>query len=199
MCSSRYARRPRAGRGPQSRCRARRRARGARRATRRRHGPPGREARPGRASAGRRTTSRTATAEARAFLVRPGDEPHRQRRRAVLGKAPQRFETCKHVQAAVEPTSVRDRIQVPADHQHAVGRAGQGEPLIAGLVDRLGGAGLPGAARAGILAPVPRCPSRRPAERPRRSRSATAAHEARRRCVRGRAARGEDTTQFALW
>ncbi len=42
-----------------------------------------------------------------------------------------------HVEAAVEPAAVRHRVDVAADQQRALGRAGEREPLVSRLVDLL--------------------------------------------------------------
>ena len=57
-------------------------------------------------AAGRRGAEERA-AEPRTLLVRPVDEPHGERRRPVLGDAPQHLDGSEHVQAAVEPATVR--------------------------------------------------------------------------------------------
>ena len=88
-----------------------------------------------RAGRGRRAEERPA--EARPLLVGPGDEPHRHRRLALGGDAPDHLDAGEHVQAAVEPAAVRHRVQVAADQQRAVGGAGEREPLVARLVDLL--------------------------------------------------------------
>ena len=74
-----------------------------------------------RARRGRRAEERAA--EARALLVGPVDEPHRDRRLALLGDPAQHLDAGEHVQAAVEPAAVRHRVDVPADQQRALGRA----------------------------------------------------------------------------
>ena len=48
------------------------------------------------------------------------DEPHRDRRLALLRDPPQHLDAGDHVQAAVEPAAVRHRVDVPADQQRAL-------------------------------------------------------------------------------
>ena len=118
--------------------------------------------------------------EARTLLVGPVDEPHRQRRRALGGDAPQHLDAGHHVQAAVEPAAVRHRVDVTADQERALGRARQREPLVPGLVDLvLGEVQLPAQP---FARPLPTSPSRRRAGRRSRRRSARGARAARRRC-----------------
>ena len=113
----------------------------------------------------RRGRAEERAAEARALLVGPVDEPHRERRRALLGDPPQHLDAGHDVQAAVEPAAVRHRVDVAADQQRALGGAAEREPLVAGLVDLLlDGAGRR-ACRAATPAPAPTSPSRRRAGR----------------------------------
>ena len=93
-----------------------------------------------RAGCGRRAEERTA--EARAFLVRPVDEPHGERRRALGGDPAQHLDAGDDVEAAVEPAAVRHRVDVPADQERTLGGAAKREPLVARLVDLLRRAGL---------------------------------------------------------
>ena len=51
------------------------------------------------------------------------------------------LDTGHHIQRPVEPAAVRDGVDVPADQQRAFRVARQREPLVAGGVDRLLGAG----------------------------------------------------------
>ena len=76
-------------------------------------------------------------AEARALLIRPIDEPHRHRRRAVRGDPPQNLSARHDVEAAVQPAAVRYRVDVPADEQRLLRCTRKREPLVAGLVDLL--------------------------------------------------------------
>ena len=76
-------------------------------------------------------------AEARALLVGPVDEPHGDRRLALLGQPSQHLDAAHDVEAAVEPAAVRHGVDVAADEQRALGGAAQREPLVAGLVDLL--------------------------------------------------------------
>ena len=92
--------------------------------------------------AGGRRRAEERAPEARALLVGPVDEPHRHRRRALGGDPPQHLDAGHDVQAAVEPAAVRDRVDVAADQQRALGGAPQREPLVARLVDLLDRAGL---------------------------------------------------------
>ena len=81
-----------------------------------------RAARPGPPSspaAARRAEQRAP--EARALLVGPVDEPDRHRRLALLGDPAQHLDAGHHVQAAVEPAAVRDRVDVAADQERALG------------------------------------------------------------------------------
>jgi hypothetical protein len=92
-----------------------------------------------RARGGRRAEQRAP--EARAFLVRPGDQPDRDRRLSLRGDSPHDLDAGEHVETAVEPPAVRHRVHVAADHQLLVRGAPQREPLVAGFVDVLDGAG----------------------------------------------------------
>ena len=93
--------------------------------------------------AGGRARAEEAAAEARALLVGPVDEPHRDRRRPFVGDAPQHLGAGDDVEAAVEPAAVRHRVDVAADEDGALRLAGEREPLVAGRVDRLLGARCP--------------------------------------------------------
>ena len=79
--------------------------------------------------------------EARALLVGPADEPDRERRRAVSSDPPQDLDPGDDVERSVEPAAVGHRVDVPSDDERALGLAPKGEPLVAGLVDLLFGAG----------------------------------------------------------
>ena len=91
--------------------------------------------------AGGRRGAEERAAEAGALLVGPVDEPHGQRRRPLLGDAPQHLDCRDDVEAAVEPAAVRHRIDVAAEQERALRLARQREPLVPGLVDLLLGAG----------------------------------------------------------
>ncbi len=80
--------------------------------------------------------SEEAAPEARTLLVGPVDEAKRDRRRALGGDAPENFDTGDHVQRSVQPTPVRNRVDVSADEYRTFGVAGEREPLIARGVDR---------------------------------------------------------------
>src|SRR5581483_2214094 len=73
----------------------------------------------------------------RALLVRPVDEPHRHGRLALPGHATQYLHPGEDVEAAVEPAAVRNRVDVAADQQRALGGSGQREPLVPRRVDLL--------------------------------------------------------------
>ena len=75
-----------------------------------------------------------AAPEARAFFVRPIDQPDGDGRRAFAGDTAQHFHPGEHVQAAVEPAAVGHGIHVPADQQFALGFAAQGRPGVARFV-----------------------------------------------------------------
>ena len=92
-----------------------------------------------RAGGGARPEQRAA--EARPLLVGPAHEPDGDGRRAALGDAAQHLDARDDVEGAVEPAPVRDGVDVPADQQGPLGIAPQREPLVAGLVDLLDGAG----------------------------------------------------------
>ena len=113
-------------------------------------------------------------AEARAFLVGPVDEPHRDRRLALLGDPTQHLDAGDDVQASVEPAAVRHRVDVAADEDGALRVAAEREPLVPRLVD-LSSARVPRACRAATRAPAPTSPSRRRAARRSRRRSAPGA------------------------
>ena len=74
-----------------------------------------------RAGCGRRAEERAA--EARSFLVRPVDEPHGQRRRALGGDPAQHLDAGDDVEAAVEPAAVRHRVDVATDQKRTLGGA----------------------------------------------------------------------------
>src|SRR6478735_1180428 len=90
--------------------------------------------------AGGRRGAEQRAAEAGALLVGPAHEPHGQRRRPLFGDAPQHLDGREHVEAAVEPASVRHGIDVAAEQERALRLARQREPLVPGLVDLLLGA-----------------------------------------------------------
>ena len=90
--------------------------------------------------AGRRGAEERA-AEPGALLVGPVHEPHRQRQCPLLRDAPHHLDAGEDVEAAVEPAAVRHRVDVAPDEERALRGAGQREPLVAGLVDLLLGAG----------------------------------------------------------
>jgi hypothetical protein len=73
--------------------------------------------------------------EARALLVGPADEPHRDRRRAFLRDPPQHLRAGDHIERAVEPAPVRDRVEVPTDDQRPFRLPGHGPPLVPRLVE----------------------------------------------------------------
>jgi hypothetical protein len=74
-------------------------------------------------------------AETRAFLIRPIDETHRERRLAAVLRADpaQNLDTREHVEAAVEPAAIWHRVHVPADKQRALGFAAQRRPRVSRL------------------------------------------------------------------
>ena len=71
--------------------------------------------------AGSRARAEQAAAEARALLVGPVDEAHRDGRRPLLGHAAQHLDARDDVEAAVEPASVRHRVDVAADEHRSLG------------------------------------------------------------------------------
>jgi hypothetical protein len=87
-----------------------------------------------RARGGTRPEQRTP--EARALLVGPADEPHGDRWLALLRDSAEHLGAGDHVQRAVEPAAVRDRVEVAADQQLLVGAAVERPPLVARLVER---------------------------------------------------------------
>jgi hypothetical protein len=75
-----------------------------------------------------------AAAEAEPLLVGPVDEPDGRLRPTLLSDPAQDLEPREHVQAAVEPASVGDGVEMSAHQDCAVRVAGQRRPEIAGLV-----------------------------------------------------------------
>ena len=74
-----------------------------------------------RAGGGRRAEERAP--EAGALLVGPVDEPHGQRRRALLRDPPQHLGCGDDVQAAVEPAAVRNRVDMAAEHERLLAQS----------------------------------------------------------------------------
>ena len=83
----------------------------------------------------RRRRAEQRAAEARALLVGPVHQPDGRRRLPVLGEPPHHLHPGHHVQAAVEPAAVRDRVDVPADQHRPLRRPAQRPPLVARLVE----------------------------------------------------------------
>ena len=135
-CGARDRRRPcRAGSVRRARGRGRRRSRRARRGARSRRGRSAAAARPGRSS------SPTAAEEPKS--ERPKRAPSSSAQltsRTVtggvpsLGDPPQHLGAGDDVEAAVEPAAVRDRVDVAADQDGALGLAAQRPPVVAGCV-----------------------------------------------------------------
>ena len=63
------------------------------------------------------------------------------RRLPSVGDPPQHLDPGEHVQTAVEPAAVRNRVECPPIIKRPIGGAAQREPLVARLVDLLLGAG----------------------------------------------------------
>ena len=82
---------------------------------------------------GERRRAEQASAEARAFFVRPVHQPDRHRRPAVVfvRESAQHFQRRQHVQTAIQPAAVGHRIQMPADDQRLLRFAAQRDPAIA--------------------------------------------------------------------
>ncbi len=77
-----------------------------------------------------------AASETRAFLVGPIDELHGDWRLAVVlrGDATQDFESRENIERSIEPATVRDGIQMPANEQRPFGSPFQRDPIISGGV-----------------------------------------------------------------
>ena len=73
-------------------------------------------------------------AEPCSLLVGPVDQPYRDGWGAGFGDAPQHLGAGDDVQAAVEPTAVRDRVDVATDQDSAVRIAPQRPPVVPGRV-----------------------------------------------------------------
>ena len=76
-----------------------------------------------------------AASEARALLVGPVDETNGHGRSAFLRNAAEDLDAAHDVEGAVEPATVRDGVDVPAEQDRALGLPGEREPLVAGGVD----------------------------------------------------------------
>ena len=120
--------------------------------------------------------------EARALLVGPVDEPHRERRRPVLGDSPQHLDRGDDVEAAVEPAAVRHGVDVPAEKKRTIRLSEKREPLVAASsISSMAPVEATLSRSHGARAPTSRS-TRRAARRSRR-RSAPAAPSAPRRSV----------------
>ena len=74
------------------------------------------------------------SAETETLLVGPVHERHRYRRRTLLADAPQHLECRDNIKAAIQPTSVLDRVEVPAEQHRPTRRAAVGRPEVACFV-----------------------------------------------------------------
>ena len=76
--------------------------------------------------------SQQAASEARAFFVGPIHKTHRDRRAAVefFRETPQHLQARQEVQASVQPSAVRDRIEMATDDQRFLRCAWQRGPAI---------------------------------------------------------------------
>jgi hypothetical protein len=95
----------------------------------------------------RRTGAEKRTAEARPLLVGPADEADRHRRLALPGDPAEDLGAGDHVERAVEPPAVGNRVEVPADQQLLLRPTSQRPPLVPRLVEGHLGTGpfeLPG-------------------------------------------------------
>ena len=98
--------------------------------------------------------------EARAFLVGPVDQAHGDRGHALRRDASQHLEARQHVERAVEPPAVGDRVEVAADEELLRRASFERRPAVAGLV------GLDGDGESGEVLGEPVTgarPDRRPA------------------------------------
>ncbi len=85
-------------------------------------------------AAARRRRAEEAPAEPRALFVGPVHELQRHRR-PLAGVGAQRLEASHHAERAIEPAAVRDRVEMAADDDRAVGIAAQRRPAVAGGVE----------------------------------------------------------------
>ena len=74
-------------------------------------------------------------AEACTLLVRPRDEPNRDRRLALLRDPAQHLRAGDDVERTVEPAAVRNRVEVAADEQLPLRSPAKRPPLVARLVE----------------------------------------------------------------
>ena len=72
--------------------------------------------------------------EAGAFFIGPVDEPDRDGRGTRLGDSPQHLRAGDDVEAAVEPATVRHRVDMAADQDGVLGVAAERPPVIPCLV-----------------------------------------------------------------
>jgi hypothetical protein len=81
-------------------------------------------------STGKCRRSKEAPAEACTLLVRPIDQPDRNRRPAmkILGETTQDLKTGKNAKAAVQPATVRNRVEMTAKDKGAFGIAPKCRP-----------------------------------------------------------------------
>src|SRR5579871_6768394 len=102
---------------------------------------------------GARKSRRTeqAAAKSRAFLVCPIDQPNRDRRAAVIlvRKSPKDLQGGHHTQTAIQPSAIRNRVEMASQDQRLFRVSGQGDPAIpCGIIVILDG-------QAGKLRPEP--------------------------------------------